>query len=354
MSKEKDTLSEQLTRRDAVKAIGAAGLAVGMTTTVNAQTSAKRIFDNVYELKSVFGNRYIQQYLFVGETVVLLDAGVARTPQSAIFPALEKIGLSPPKLSLVVAMHADADHHGGLPAIKDASHETLLACHAADLDLIQNPESLYRDRYNFLARDHGLGFGREGMVNCPEGRRIDVVLAAEETLQIAPDWRLHFWHVPGHSAGHLAVYDEKNHAAFTSDAVQASGYPTIDGKMAFGPTYYTVDSYLATIQYLENKPFEHMFSGHWPAIHGPEVGLFLKESRRFVEVADDLVKAKLRESTRGTTLKEILAAVNPKLGTWPADASVFLQFAIYGHMVRLEQTGVVRASKTSPIEYSLA
>lgn len=337
-----------------MKAMGTAGLAVGMTTVVNAQTSAKKLFENVYEIQSVFGTRYIQQYLFVGETVVLLDAGVARTPETAIFPALEKIGLSPRKLSLVVAMHADADHHGGLPAIKDSSPNTLLACHAADLNLIQDPEVLYRDRYNFLAHDHGLGFGREGMVNCPEGRRIDVVLAAEETLQIAPDWRLHFWHVPGHSAGHLAVYDEKNRAAFTSDAVQAGGYPTTDGKMAFGPTYYTVDAYLSTIQYLEHKPIEHMFSGHWPAVHGADVRAFLKDSRRFVETADELVKKTLRERTKGTTLKELLAAVSPRLGTWPTEGDVFLQFALYGHITRLEQNGVVRARKTTPVEYVLA
>jgi glyoxylase-like metal-dependent hydrolase (beta-lactamase superfamily II) len=328
-------------------------MAVGMSTLVNAQTSAQRILENVYEIKSVFGNRYVQQYLFVGESIVLLDAGVARTPETAIFPVLEKLGLSPAKVSIVIAMHADADHHGGLPAIKDASRSTLLACHADDLELIENPESLYSKRYNFLAREHGLGFGREGMVNCPEGRRIDMVLAADETLQIAPDWRLHIWHVPGHSAGHLAVYDEKNRAAFTSDAVQAAGYPTTDGKMAFGPTYYTVDSYLATVAYLENKPIEHMFSGHWPAVHGAEVQAFLRESRRFVETADALVQAKLRDETKGVTLKSLLAAVSPKLGTWPAEADVFLQFAIFGHLVRLQQRGVVRASKTEPVEYRL-
>jgi hypothetical protein len=30
------------------------------------------IFPNVYEIKSVFGNRWVQQYLFVGDIVVLL------------------------------------------------------------------------------------------------------------------------------------------------------------------------------------------------------------------------------------------------------------------------------------------
>ncbi|MFN7996851.1 MAG: MBL fold metallo-hydrolase [Bryobacteraceae bacterium] len=313
-----------------------------------------QIFPNVYEIKSVFGNRWVQQYLFVGDMVLLLDAGVAVTPKETIFPYMEKIGVSPQRIAMVIAMHADADHHGGLPGIKDASHGTLLACHADDLKLIQDPEYLYQHRYNFLAEDHDLGFGRAGMVNCPEGRKIDVVLAAGEVIQLAPDWRLRVWHVPGHSAGHLAVYDEKHHAAFTSDAVQANGYPTIDGKMAFGPTYYTVDSYLATVAFLENMPIEHMFSGHWPAAHGADVTRFLAQSRSFVTVADELLQTYFKAHHGGVTLKQILGDISPKLGTWPQDMAPFLQFAMYGHLARLEQRGVIRAGKTKPVEWSLA
>lgn len=54
-----------------------------------------QIFPNVYEIKSPFGDRYLQQYLFVGESVVLVDAGVMATPQEAIFPYLEKMGSLP-------------------------------------------------------------------------------------------------------------------------------------------------------------------------------------------------------------------------------------------------------------------
>ncbi len=311
------------------------------------------IFPNVHEIKSVFGNRWVQQYLFVGDIVVLLDAGVAKTPAESIFPYMERIGISPARLAIVVAMHADADHHGGLPAVKDASKNTLLACHRDDLTLIESPERLYQDRYNFLSREHGLGFGREGMVNCPEGRKIDMVLSGSESIQLAKDWALRFWHVPGHSAGHLAAYDEKNHAAFTSDAVQANGYPTTDGKMAFGPTYYTVDAYLATVQFLENVPIEHMFTGHWPAQHGAAVQAFLNSSREFVLRADELLKSYFKAHHGGITLKQILGDLSGKLGAWPDSMAPFLQFAMYGHLVRLEQNGIIRKQPANPVEYRL-
>lgn len=312
-----------------------------------------QIFPNVYEIQSVFGNRHVQQYLFVGDIVVLLDAGVAKTPVETIFPYMQKIGVKPERLSIVVAMHADADHHGGLPGIKDAAPGALLACHREDLTLIESPERLYQDRYNFLARDHGLGFNRDGMVNCPEGRKIDLVLSGGETIQLAKDWTLRFWHVPGHSQGHLAAYDERNHAAFTSDAVQANGYPSIEGGMAFGPTYYTVDAYLSTVQFLENLPIEHMFTGHWPASHGAGVGAFLDHSRQFVLRADELLGAYFRAHHGGITLKKILADLSGKLGDWPDAMAPFLQFALHGHLTRLEQRGIVARSASSPVEYRL-
>jgi glyoxylase-like metal-dependent hydrolase (beta-lactamase superfamily II) len=312
-----------------------------------------QIFPNVYEIKSSFGDRYLQQYLFVGETVVLVDAGVIATPQEAIFPYMEKIGVSPQRLSLVIAMHADSDHHGGLPAIKDATSSTLLACHEGDRKMIEDPETLYQERYNFLARAHGMGFGREGMVYSPRSCKIDVKLSANELLKIAPDWNLRVWHVPGHSEGHLAIYDEKNRAAFTSDAVQAGGYPTASGGMAFGPTYFTVNAYLATIAFLEKQPIEHVFSGHWPAAHHHEVKKFLSSSRQFVERVDENIVQYLKQHARGATLKTLLHELSPKLGKWPQDADVFLQFAMYGHLERLTQNGILRADHSVPVNYCL-
>ena len=312
------------------------------------------VFPNVHEIKSLFGDRYIQQYLFVGERVLLLDAGVISTPESAIFPYMEKIGISPDRLSLVIAMHADGDHHGGLPAIRDAAPAAQLACHAGDQTLIENPERLYQDRYNFLSQNHGLGFGREGMVYSPRPCHIHVNLSADETVKLASDWNLKVWHVPGHSAGHLAIFDEKNHAVFTSDAVQSGGFPTVTGGMAFGPTYYAVDAYLASIAFLEQQPIEHMFTGHWPALHRKEdAETFLRSSREFVDRVDSGITAFLKRHRKGTTLKRLIEEVGSTLGTWPMDANSFLQFAFYGHLERLKQRGMIRAGTSIPIEYWL-
>jgi len=232
--------------------------------------------------------------------------------------------------------------------------EDPLACHEADRLLIENPERLYQDRYNFLSHHHELGFGREGMAHSPRSSKIDVTLGADDTVKLSPDWHLKVWHVPGHSAGHLAIYDEKNHAAFTSDAVQSAGYPTTTGQMAFGPTYYTVEAYLASIEFLERQPIDHMLTGHWPAMNRKEdAKRFLASSREFVERVDSGITRFLSEHPEGVTLKRLIGEVGPRLGSWPEDANLFLQFALYGHLERLEQRGLIRAKRSTPRGYSL-
>jgi glyoxylase-like metal-dependent hydrolase (beta-lactamase superfamily II) len=311
------------------------------------------LFPGVHRIESVSGGRLLFQYLFVGDRVVLVDTGIGSTPHETILPYLEERGISAASISMAIITHPDLDHHGGVPAIKDASPNAVLACGGRDAPEIEDAEALYRDRYNFLAERHGLGFGREAMSLCPGTRRMEVLFGGRERIELAPRWALETWHVPGHSAGHLALYDAQHRAVFTSDAVQGNGYPSVDGGMAFGPTYYVVSSYLSTIAFLEQQPIEHMFGGHWPAMHGPEVRRFLARSRSFVQRAEELIVAFLKNHTSGATLREILYATSPRLGDWPQDAAPFLQFAVYGHVSALCQAKRAKAGDETPIRYTL-
>jgi len=61
----------------------------------------------------------------------------------------------------------------------------------------------------------------------------------------------------------------------------------------------------------------------------------------------------MKDHFDGVTLKEVIYGIGPKLGDWSLDMNVFLQFALYGHMERLEQRGIIRASKSAPVKYAL-
>jgi glyoxylase-like metal-dependent hydrolase (beta-lactamase superfamily II) len=68
---------------------------------------------------------------------------------------------------------------------------------------------------------------------------------------LSDDWDLEVLHVPGHSLGHLAVFDPRQKAAFVSDAIHGSGCPKADGKMALPVTYFHISLYLSTLRHLE-------------------------------------------------------------------------------------------------------
>jgi glyoxylase-like metal-dependent hydrolase (beta-lactamase superfamily II) len=301
------------------------------------------LYPGVHQIASLYGGRNLFQYLFVGaERSVLLDTGIGSTPSKAVFPYMEKIGLPPSRLTMAITMHADLDHQGGNAAIREASRATLLACHRADRTLVESPDALYALRYNHLEASCGTGAPSAVMRDAGRATPMDVLLAGGEILALGDGWDLDVWHVPGHSDGHLAVYDRRHRAAFTSDAVQAMGCPTALGTMAFGPTYYTVDAYLATIHFLEHQPIESLYTGHWPNMKGPEVAAFLAQSRQFVELTDELLPAEIAGRRDGATLGALIEALSPRLGKWPRESNWLLMWALYGHLTRLEQRGVLR------------
>jgi glyoxylase-like metal-dependent hydrolase (beta-lactamase superfamily II) len=300
------------------------------------------IYPNVYRIQSLYGGRNLFQYLFVGDNTVLVDTGVAETPEKTIFPFFDKLKIKPQQLTLAVTTHSDLDHQGGNDAIKKLSPKTLLSCGEADRELVEDPGTLYVNRYNFLQEEHGVGFETEPSPDAGKHRRMDVCFTGGETIHLADGWSLEVLHVPGHSRGHLALYDAKRQALFSGDAVHGRGCPKATGEMAIPVTYYHIDAYLSTIRYIEHLPIDVLYTGHWPIMQGEEVREFLAESRRTVETADRAILQSLAKSPAGLTMKDLIDAVGSAMGDWPKETQIFAMFAIKGHMDRLEQLGKVK------------
>ncbi|HVA00085.1 MAG TPA: MBL fold metallo-hydrolase [Terriglobia bacterium] len=313
------------------------------------------LYPNVYRIQSLYGGRNLFQYIFVGDNIVLVDTGVAETPEKTIFPFFDQLKIKPQQLTLAVTTHSDLDHQGGNDAIKNLSPKTLLSCGEADRELVEDPSTLFRNRYNFLQEDHGVGFEAEPSPDAGKRRRMDLCFTGGESLQLADDWSLEILHVPGHSRGHLALYDPKRRALFSSDAVHGRGCPKATGELAIPVTYYHIDTYLATIRFIEHLPIDVLYTGHWPIMEGEEVQEFLAESRRTVEVADRAILQSLAKNPSGVTMKDLIDAVGSAMGDWPQETWFFAMFPIKGHMDRLEQHGKVKQVRGArPAKWALA
>ena len=301
------------------------------------------LYPGVYRIQSLYGGRNLFQYLFVGDNVVLVDTGIAETPEKVIFPYMDSLKLKPERLTLAVTTHADLDHQGGNDAIKRSAPGAWLSCGEADRELVEDPQTLFDRRYNYMLKDHDVGFSLDLPPQCGKTRRMDVTFSGGEKIRVRDDWALEVLHVPGHSHGHLALYDRKNKAVFAGDALHGHGCPKADGSMGIPVTYYSVDIYLSTLRYFENLAIDVLYTGHFPTLRGEETRDFIADSRQTVELFDRVILRELEKHSEGLTLKNLIHAVADAVGDWPRDTWMLAMFPVKGHLDRLEQQAKIRA-----------
>lgn len=332
---------------EAILATSMTGLLPKLTWASEPQTAGAdkgplEIYPGAYQIASLFGGRHLFQYFFVGDSNVLFDTGIASTPAATIFPALKSLGLRPEQITLAITSHADGDHLGGNFFIKQASPRTLLACGTADQEMVEDPQVLWDRHYNFLKDNFGVGTDPRPSPEAGKPQKIDLTLEGGERLRIRKDWQLEVLHVPGHSHGHLALYDPDHKAAFISDAVHGHGSPKASGEMALPVTYYYVDAYLSTINFLENLPIDALYTAHFPVMRGSAIQDFMAESRQTVQTFDRVLLSALKGAPSGLNLSQLIEVIGRAFGDWPKDTLIYSMFAIKGHMDRLEELGKVR------------
>jgi glyoxylase-like metal-dependent hydrolase (beta-lactamase superfamily II) len=306
------------------------------------------LYPGVYRIGSLFKDgRALFQYLFVGARVLLVDSGVAGTPEGHIFPYMEKLRLDRERLTMVITTHPDLDHQGGNSAIRESVPGALLACGDADRHLVEDPGCLFRERYNFLQEEHHVGLGEEIPVEAGKRCRVDIGFRGGERIAIDNGWDLEVLHVPGHSHGHLALYDAAHKTAFISDAIHGRGCPKVEGGMGIPVTYFYIDLYLSTLTHLENLHLEHLHTGHWPSMQGDEIRDFFNDSRKTVEILDRKILKALSHSRGGLTLNELMDAAMEEFPDWPTSTRALSSFPVKGHLDRLETRAQIRLNRRS-------
>jgi glyoxylase-like metal-dependent hydrolase (beta-lactamase superfamily II) len=301
----------------------------------------------VHRIEAEVGGRPLYLFAFLGERRLLLDAGCASTVDEFIAPSLERLGHGLSDLDVLVVTHSDLDHQGGASLLKAANPSLWVTCGVLDIPLVSQPEALVAERYLAFGALHGIApdDGALAWMRQESGGpvRVDVGWSGGELLELGPDWSVRILHVPGHSVGHVAVYDERSGALFSGDCLQGSVYLGLDGTPKLCPTYTHVDEYLATASLIESLAPRELHGCHWPAARGPEVAAFIAETRQYVEHVDGLVRACLAEPL---TLDGLIACVNRRLDApWPAEVAPELVYSVHGHAERLVALGLATSTR---------
>lgn len=291
-----------------------------------------------------------------GNSAMLIDCGTQSHASHDIPAALQNLGLE--TLTWLLVTHPDGDHCGGTAEIKKRYPELQIACGDADRALIESPDYLFEFRYDAYRRDHDVYFDAEtahAIRNCSsQPQPVSMTFIGGEKIRLGNDRILEIWHLPGHSHGHLGVYDQNHRTLFYGDAIQGSGYRSLEGGWALCPTYLYVDAYLQTIRIIEDSPAETIVGCHWPVLHGRSaIRQFCAESRNFVSQAERLIADYLGKRP-GVTLRELCEELSDRLGEWPHQVHLELANAFSGHLDRGVASGrfVVDRSER-PFRYRL-
>jgi len=157
-------------------------------------------------------DRFVYSYLLAGETITLIDTGVAGC-ENSIFDCIRSIDRDPDEISLIVLTHSHPDHIGAAKAIQDETGCSVMA-HPAERAWIENVDQQNRERpvpgFSSLVGgsvrlDHEL---EDGTVIDPDG---------SETCEIQVIC------TPGHSAGSVSLLMQGERALFCGDALPVYG-----------------------------------------------------------------------------------------------------------------------------------
>ena len=291
----------------------------------------RQLFDGVYLLEGQVGVRPLYLPFFRGDYgALLLDTGCAQHVDKLILPGFAELGVEPVDLRFVINTHPDSDHVGGNAGVKRWSPRALLGCGDADREIIDDPNELFRRRYDAY-RAFGVFYSEEVARNMRrdlgEARPVDLTFRGGERIRLSPDWDLEVILLPGHSKGHLGLLDHRHRALFGGDAIQGSVYLDVTGKAALCPTYLYPETYLQTCQLIEHLDLDYYVSCHWPVKKGQEISEFCEETRAFVDRADLLLR-----SAGTTDLREACLRLGPQLGKWPEPIHLELAYALAGHL----------------------
>lgn len=301
------------------------------------------IAPGIHRITCKFGeNRMVFVHLLVGdERALLVDTGVAGNPPQDILPYMASIGFDPGQLTYVLISHSDLDHQGGNQPMQAAAPQALFVCHILDRPWVADTESLIQGRYAQFEADHGIGYGDAGKAGIRAdclSVPIDLTLEGGETIRLSADWEVEVIHTPGHTWGHLAVYDPRSRTLVSGEAGLWNAILDMDWQPAMPPTYCYVDTYLATLDRLAAMELAQLSPAHWPVQQDHDVDGFLRESREFCL----LVERKLLEFAHDRpafTLREAIDTLGLTLGDWPPATNQDFSYGMLGNLNRLAQRG---------------
>jgi glyoxylase-like metal-dependent hydrolase (beta-lactamase superfamily II) len=195
----------------------------------------------------------VHAYLYQeADRLSLIDTGLTNSG-AAIVDAIEGLGRKISDLKQIVVTHYHADHMGALAELAERTGAQVLA-HVLDAPVVRGEQPEEEPRLSDLEKP----FHEEISKSVMPARRCAVDRELVDGAEIELDGGAMVVHVPGHTAGSIALYVPKRRALFVGDA--AARMP--DGQLIVGVFNVDPERTRASFRQLAELEFDAAFFGH--------------------------------------------------------------------------------------------
>jgi glyoxylase-like metal-dependent hydrolase (beta-lactamase superfamily II) len=216
-------------------------------------------------------------YVLFGDTVALFDCG-PNTPatERALLSGLDRIGLAPRDVELIVVSHGHPDHYGLAPRLRELSGcRVLVGRHdvpkLGDRSMLVATGRLLLEAGMPMETLLGMGERESRMGDLRP--RVDGVepLNGGERIDLG-SFALDVLHLPGHTAGHVCLWHEPSGTLFSGDTLllDVSPNPLLEPDPRDpAERRRSLVEYLASLDRLAAMPLSVVHPGHGPSIERP-------------------------------------------------------------------------------------
>jgi glyoxylase-like metal-dependent hydrolase (beta-lactamase superfamily II) len=240
--------------------------------------SVKEIATGIYQVRipldggHSFSLDYMNSYLVKGSAGwLMIDTGWYQ-PDSfkSLADSLHSLNLDFTDIHTIVLTHSHPDHYGMAGKIRQQAPRIELYCHRWEADLIESRYIKFsgpREDISFLLEKHGVP---EAEINPLGSASMPVLQMVTITI---PDHLLYGGEVistgifdleviwtPGHSPGHICLYEAQNRLLFCGDHVLPTITPNIGYHVLSGDN--PLGDYFCSLGKLANLPVAAAYPGH--------------------------------------------------------------------------------------------
>ncbi len=248
-----------------------------MTTPAKIQP-IKEIIPGIYQIQLELADERLTRLLHVNSYLVqgtdgwlLIDPGWnSPATQQMLETALKSLSLKLTDISTIVITHCHPDHFGLAGRIKQLSPKTRMLIHRWEADLIESRYirfNEFKEKMNALLISHGVPSVTVDTLGSASMPALEFVIVS------LPDQMLYggemistgkfdlevIW-TPGHSPGHICLYEARNQLLFSGDHVLPTISPNISYHVLSGDN--PLGDYIYALDKIDHLPIKQVHPGH--------------------------------------------------------------------------------------------